>query len=706
MKKEAWPTTVVPEDKSHFMEPTSGPMDMAQDSQELRGTFNPGLYLFDESELPEGYEAGIISPVDDVFSDDIQNEFQAMAKQIQIRMLKNSNLLSVGNISPNVLESIYLSGINIYSLNNLKINKKSSIYNENSDLKYHNFNQEFDGFFINLSSYSDKSFILKNIFSQLKPYASGFVVSADDISNDLTNNGYKISWSKNINNAYIYDLLKDEFSEISIAKICKASDNSTQAIIKCKVAESWPDKVAGLQVYDHLPQDFGLIFKYDKPESVTYHMGKVAFPIDIVFIDENFKIKKISKNIKPGSLELFSCSDVLNVLEINGGMSDSLGISVGDYAFINTSFNKSAFDINNLSSYIKYSSNLESGIYKYANSEYFVVNKKIKNQKINTEDNNIFCDFDSFFDSNIRLARISNDGRTSISFTNDMIKISNDFINMNLLDYLEYKTYLKFENKYALNMYDSIPIVNELKENIKNASINFNKIIFLSSRNPSRFLTAHLLRNAFGESVPDFDFFYIPNSCKSINQKTSAILSRYKVANTEFLMSKKAGIPVPDEVKINAKKALDLFTSSIEECKKLIKNFEQNRNVYQKVAGQLEVIENSKGQYQESCKRNSEILVKSLVSVRDGIKIMNTIKDISYTDEIISSVADASKAVSEGAKAIFELINTIDMPDFFDKLGSKTNEFNNLFEDFSNTIERIKKFINTDILGVKVLIGD
>lgn len=706
MKKKAWPAVVIPEDKAHFMEPTSGPKDMFQDSQELRGTFNPGLYLFDESELPEGYEAGVISPVDENFSDDIQNEIQAMARQIQFRMLKNSNLLSIGNISSEILEDIYSSGINIYSLNNLKINKKSSIYNENNDLKYHKFNQEFDGFFVNLSTYSDKSFILKNIFSQLKPYASGFIVSADDISNDLINNGYKISWSKNANNAYIYDLLKDEFSEISIAKICKAADNSTQAIIKCKVAESWPDKMAGLQVYDHLPQDFGLIFKYDRPESVTYHMGKVAFPIDILFIDENFKIKKISKNIKPGSLELFSCNDVLNVLEINGGMSDSLGISVGDYTFINNSFNRSAFDINNSSSYIKYSSNLESGIYKYANSEYYVVNKKAKNQKINIEDNNIFCDFDSFFDSNIKLARISSNGRISISFVNDMIKISNDFINVNLLDYLEYKTYLKFENKYALNMYDSIPIVNELKENIKNASINFNKIIFLSSRNPSRFLTAHLLKSAFGESVPDFEFFHIPNSCRSINQKTSAILSRYKVANSEFLMSKKAGIPVPDEVKINAKKALDLFASSITECKKLIKNFEQNKNVYQKVAGQPEVIENSKGQYQESCKRNSEILVKSLVAIRDGIKIMNTIKDISYTDEIISSVADASKAVSEGAKAIFELINIIDMPDFFEKLSSKTAEFNNLFEDFSNTTERVKKFINTDILGVKVLIGD
>lgn len=705
MKKTAWPTIGDQSESFGFVDTTSGPKDMVMNTQDRYSTLNPSIYLLEEEQLEEGYGEGVISPVDEPFGEEVDKELQSMANDLQIRLIKNANLLVIGNVSSKILEKIYSSNINIYCLNNLKINKKSSLYNENNDLKYFRFNQEFDGFLINLASRKEVGAIIKNAYQQLKPYSSGFIISASDSSEEIIASGLKISWARHNGEMHIYDVVKDELSQLSIAKICKSNDGSAQALIKCKIAKTTNDKVAGLQVYDYLPQDSGLLFNYDHPQSVTYHMGKVAFPIDIIFIDENNKIKKISKNIQPGSLELFSCSEVSNVLEINGGMCDSLGISYGDYIFINDSFNKVASSINTSSSYIGHSSKIESGIYKTANSKYLVVNKNSKIPRNLSSERYIFCDFDSFFDLPIKLSRLDKSGRTSISFDNEPIMVSNNFINYNLLDFLQYKNYKNLENKYALSMYDAIPIINELKENIKNSSIPFDKIVFLSYREPSRLLTAHLLKNAF-DNIPNFEFFNLPSSCNTIQKKASAIASRYRINDSEFLISKKAGIPVPDEAKASAKKALDLFSDSLNECKKLVKNFEQNKNVYEKVSGNAEVIKNSKGQYHQSCKRNSDILVKALLGIRDGIRVMNQIKDISYTEELISSLADAAKAMSEGSKEIFELIKIIDMPDFFEKLISKTTEFNNLFEDFSNTLDRMNKFINSDILGVKVLIGD
>jgi hypothetical protein len=704
MKKQAWPSIGTPEEPLGFLEPTSGPKDMVMDSQERYSTFAPWVSVTGE-EVPGDYEENVISPVDENFTDQLDEEIQVAARKLQLKLLKNSNFLAIGNISEKVLNIISLAGINIYSLNNLKINKKSSIYNEINDSRFYNFGKEFDGFLANLSLHKDKDYILKNIFAQLKPFSTGYIISSDDISKEIEDTNFKISSSKLDHSHYIYSVLKDDLSNLSVAKICKA-DNTVQALIKCKTVESIEDKMAGLQVYDHLPQDSGLIFKYNKPQSVTFHMGKVAFPIDIIFIDDNYKVKKIAKNIQPGTLDLFSCTDVLNVLEINGGMADSLGIFAGDYIFINDSFNKTASEINTRISYTKRSKNLQTGIYKNAGIDYSVINKESKNYRFPEINNYIFCDFDSYFDRPIKLARMDDDGRISLSLFNDMIKISNDYINVNLLDYLNYNIFKKLENKYAFNMNDAFVVTDELSDNFKRASRSFDKIIFLSSNKISKFLVAHLLKTAFDENVPNFEIFQIPKSCNTITKKSNAISSRYRPSNTEFLISKKAGIPVPDEIKQNAKKALKLFSDSKDQCQSLVKNFQQNKNVYEKVSGNQEVIKNSKGQYQESCRRNSDILVKALIGIRDGIKIMNNIKDISYTEEVFSILADTSKAMSEGAKKIFDLIDIIDMPDFYEKLTSKTNEFNNLFEDFSNTIERMKKFINNDILGVKVLIGE
>ena len=84
-------------------------------------------------------------------------------------------------------------------------------------------------------------------------------------------------------------------------------------------------------------------------------------------------------------------------------------------------------------------------------------------------------------------------------------------------------------------------------------------------------------------------------------------------------------------------------------------------------------------------------------------KIMNNIKDISTTSEIIDALALSAKETSSLIKEIFNLIEKIDSPDFYEILSQKTNELDNLMSDLVSTISRMKQYINSNIMGIVIL---
>ena len=169
------------------------------------------------------------------------------------------------------------------------------------------------------------------------------------------------------------------------------------------------------------------------------------------------------------------------------------------------------------------------------------------------------------------------------------------------------------------------------------------------------------------------------------------------------LFVKSAGIPVTDDVKAKARHALRYFDRTKEMCDRLSENLKKNLEEYQKVQEDSEAIANSKGQYNESSKRNSRITKRLLINIKNGIQIMNEIKDISTTSEIISSIALAAKNASEGIKDVFDLINIIETNDFMNQLTQKTGNAENLLNDMKLALSRTKEYINSDILGILIL---
>ena len=93
------------------------------------------------------------------------------------------------------------------------------------------------------------------------------------------------------------------------------------------IARSEKAKSQGLQHFKSLPKDEGMLFVINEsnPVETLFHMHNVAFPLDMIFMDDEFKVL----DVKRGNPEDDKIEGIASyVLEVN---ADS-GIKVGDEA--------------------------------------------------------------------------------------------------------------------------------------------------------------------------------------------------------------------------------------------------------------------------------------------------------------------------------------------------------------------------------------
>ncbi|MBM3579171.1 MAG: DUF192 domain-containing protein [Alphaproteobacteria bacterium] len=108
------------------------------------------------------------------------------------------------------------------------------------------------------------------------------------------------------------------------------ADSQDVAHFKIAIANNDERKMYGLMFLDHLPADQGMLFPFEPKQMVTMWMKNTHIPLDMIFVGEDDKISSIAANAKPYSLDLISSQkEVKFVLEINGGLSDQLGIKPG-----------------------------------------------------------------------------------------------------------------------------------------------------------------------------------------------------------------------------------------------------------------------------------------------------------------------------------------------------------------------------------------
>ena len=85
---------------------------------------------------------------------------------------------------------------------------------------------------------------------------------------------------------------------------------------------------------DSMAEDKAMLFVFEKPGVYNFWMKNCKIPLDIIWLDENYKVVAISPNNQPCGAG--DCPSILGVfakyvLEINAGLASKIGLSEGDF---------------------------------------------------------------------------------------------------------------------------------------------------------------------------------------------------------------------------------------------------------------------------------------------------------------------------------------------------------------------------------------
>ena len=94
--------------------------------------------------------------------------------------------------------------------------------------------------------------------------------------------------------------------------------------LKVIIADSFLTRFAGLMFRQKLPLATGLLLA----PCNSVHMCFMRFAIDVVYLDKEYRILKIVKNLKPW-IGLSMCSKACAVLEMTAGEAERCGCEVG-----------------------------------------------------------------------------------------------------------------------------------------------------------------------------------------------------------------------------------------------------------------------------------------------------------------------------------------------------------------------------------------
>lgn len=82
---------------------------------------------------------------------------------------------------------------------------------------------------------------------------------------------------------------------------------------------------------EEMPRLGGMLFVYDHPQMVSFWMENTLIPLDMIFVDETGLVRHVHSNAIPLDRTPIpgGSDDIQYVLEINGGMAETLGIDAG-----------------------------------------------------------------------------------------------------------------------------------------------------------------------------------------------------------------------------------------------------------------------------------------------------------------------------------------------------------------------------------------
>ena len=98
-----------------------------------------------------------------------------------------------------------------------------------------------------------------------------------------------------------------------------------------EVARTPSERSQGLMFRKQLPKDHGMLFVFERTQSVSFWMDNTPIPLDLLFADAEGEVVNLHANAVPFSQDLIpSRQPIRYVLEIPGGVAKQRGIRVGD----------------------------------------------------------------------------------------------------------------------------------------------------------------------------------------------------------------------------------------------------------------------------------------------------------------------------------------------------------------------------------------
>ncbi len=100
-----------------------------------------------------------------------------------------------------------------------------------------------------------------------------------------------------------------------------------------EIADTLAKRTKGLMGRESLPEKSGMLFIFPSEGKYSFWMKNTLIPLDIIFVSENLEIVRIQKEAQP--CKVLDCefygpeTPAKYVIEINGGLSDKLGIKEG-----------------------------------------------------------------------------------------------------------------------------------------------------------------------------------------------------------------------------------------------------------------------------------------------------------------------------------------------------------------------------------------
>ena len=111
--------------------------------------------------------------------------------------------------------------------------------------------------------------------------------------------------------------------------------------ITFETADTEDERRQGLMFRESMPENHGMLFRYEVPQSMSFWMRNTLIPLDIIFMDSQWTVRKIHRGAKPhDETPIFGADredpDRLRqfVLEVNAGVADKMGVKVNDLLMI------------------------------------------------------------------------------------------------------------------------------------------------------------------------------------------------------------------------------------------------------------------------------------------------------------------------------------------------------------------------------------